>query len=63
MNLWFENTNGEAANFGDMAVKRMQSYSIAEWVHFTLIFWNNIVSYRTESVHFLGLLNSAPQNT
>ena len=24
VNLWFQNTNGEASNFGDMAVKRMQ---------------------------------------
>jgi len=30
VNLWFENTNGEAANFGDMAVKRMQKHVNAD---------------------------------
>ena len=31
---------------------------VAEWIHFTL-FWDKTTHYRTESVHFLGLMNSA----
>ena len=31
---------------------------VAEWIHFTL-FWDNITHYKTESVYFLGLINSA----
>ena len=31
---------------------------LAEWIHFTL-FWDIITHYKTESVHFLGLMNSA----
>ena len=30
---------------------------VAAWIHFTL--WDNITHYKTESVHFLGLMNSA----
>ena len=31
---------------------------VAEWIHFTL-FWDYITHYKTESVHFLGLVNPA----
>ena len=31
---------------------------VAEWIHFAL-FWDNITHYKTTSVHFGGLMNSA----
>ena len=31
---------------------------VAEWIHFTL-FGDNITHHKTESVHFLGLMNPA----
>ena len=31
---------------------------VAEWIHFTL-FGDNITHYKTKSVHFWGLMNSA----
>ena len=31
---------------------------VPEWVHFTIL-WDTTIPYRTESVHFLGLMNSA----
>ena len=31
---------------------------VAEWIHCRL-FWDNITHYKTESVYFLGLMNSA----
>ena len=34
--------------------------SVAEWMRFTL-FWDNTTHYKTESVHFLGLMNSATE--
>ena len=30
---------------------------VAAWIRFT--FWDNITHYKTESVHFSGLMNSA----
>ena len=31
---------------------------VAEWIHFYTL-WDNVTHYKTESVHFLGLMNSA----
>ena len=31
---------------------------VAEWIHFAF-FWDNCTHYKTESVHFWGLMNSA----
>ena len=33
-------------------------YLVAEWIHFTP-FWDKSTHYKTESVNFLGLMNSA----
>ena len=35
-----------------------ESNVVAEWIHFTL-FWENIAHYKTKSVRFWGLMNSA----
>ena len=31
---------------------------VAEWIHFTL-YGDNMTHYKTKSLHFLGLMNSA----
>ena len=37
---------------------RVQDLFVAEWIH-CAPFWDNTTHYKTKSVHFLGLMNSA----
>ena len=49
-------------NFLHTTTNLHNPYLVAEWIHFTL-FGDNMTHYKTESVHFLGLMNSATKYT
>ena len=36
-------------------------FLVAERIHFNYTFWDNITHYKTKSVHFLGVMNSATE--